>query len=122
MTSLLWRRIRACKLALLCASIASIASASMSRAAEMSPQTTQSLPQIIEFNRDIRPILSDNCFPCHGPDEAKRKRKLRFDIEAGAFADLGGRRAIVPGNLQQSEMFRRITSEDETERMPHVSS
>src|SRR2546428_1994244 len=120
MSFLLWPRIRT--VALLCASMAALASASMSRSAETPPQIAQSLPQVIEFNRDIRPILSDNCFPWHGPDEAKRKRKLRFDIEVGAFADLGGRRAIVPGNLQQSEMFRRITSKDETERMPDGSS
>ena len=101
-------------LALLCA-VASIASASESPSGEP-------LPQIVQFNRDIRPILADNCFACHGPDEAKRKSKLRLDTEAGAFAVLEGRRAIVPGNPQQSEIFRRISSDDETERMPHISS
>ena len=45
--------------------------------------------QEIEFNRDIRPILSDQCFACHGPDAAKRKTKLRFDTEAGARIELG---------------------------------
>jgi hypothetical protein len=80
------------------------------------------LPQTIEFNRDIRPILSDTCFNCHGPDQKKRKAKLRFDTEVGAFADLGGYKAIVPGNLAQSELFQRITAEDETERMPPVRS
>ena len=101
-------------LALLCA-VASIASASESPSGEP-------LPQIVQFNRDIRPILADNCFACHGPDEAKRKSKLRLDTEAGAFAVLEGRRALVPGNPQQSEIFRRISSDDETERMPHISS
>ena len=81
-----------------------------------------SLPEVIEFNRDIRPIFSDTCFTCHGPDEANRKTKLRFDTEAGAFADLEGHRAIVPGSLEKSEMFRRITAQDEAVRMPPVYS
>ena len=67
--------------------------------------------QEIEFNRDIRPILSDRCFACHGPDASKRKTKLRFDTEAGARIDLGkGRFAIVPGDPDRSELVRRITS------------
>jgi len=78
--------------------------------------------QAVEFNRDIRPILSDTCFTCHGPDEANRKTKLRFDTEAGAFADLEGHRAIVPGNLEKSEMFQRIAASDEAVRMPPVYS
>jgi hypothetical protein len=76
------------------------------------------LPKTLEFNRDIRPILADACFHCHGPDKAKRKADLRLDTEAGAFADLGGYRAIVPGNLDDSDMIRRITSDDDGERMP----
>jgi hypothetical protein len=68
----------------------------------------------VSFNRDIRPILSDNCFACHGPDISTRKAKLRLDqrevaIKAGA---------IVPGKADQSEMIRRIFAEDEKERMP----
>src|SRR5216117_710317 len=76
----------------------------------------------VRFNRDIRPILSDICFPCHGPDKGTRVNNLRFDTEAGAFADLGGRRAIVPGDLARSEMFRRITAKDESVHMPPVRS
>jgi hypothetical protein len=77
-----------------------------------------SIPDIIEFNRDVRPILSDNCFQCHGPDKAKRKANLRLDLEEGAFADLGGHKALVPGDLAKSELFQRITAPDEKERMP----
>src|SRR5262245_14707797 len=73
----------------------------------------------IEFNRDIRPILSDNCYPCHGPDRAKRITALRFDQEEAALADLGGgRHAIVRGDPAASEMIRRITASDPAERMP----
>jgi hypothetical protein len=75
--------------------------------------------QEIEFNRDIRPVLSDQCFACHGPDASKRKTKLRFDTEAGARIDLGkGRFAIVPGDPERSELVRRIASTDTAVRMP----
>jgi hypothetical protein len=79
-----------------------------------------SLPaQTIEFNRDIRPILSDKCFACHGPDAATRKTKLRFDIESGALIELReGKHAIVAGDPEHSEMVRRITSTDKAVRMP----
>ncbi|MEW5977409.1 MAG: DUF1553 domain-containing protein [Acidobacteriota bacterium] len=77
----------------------------------------------IDFGRDIRPILSDKCFACHGPDAPNNKSELRFDTEAHALADLGeGRRAIVPGHPEQSELVRRITTEDESVRMPPVYS
>src|SRR5712692_7632687 len=81
-----------------------------------------SLPETIEFNRDIRPILSDKCYTCHGPDSANRKTKLRFDTEAGARQDLGGRFAIVPGDPAKGEMIRRITSSDQAFHMPPVYS
>src|SRR6516165_7853461 len=73
---------------------------------------------VVEFNRDIRPILADNCYQCHGPDKAQRKADLRLDTEAGALADLGGRRAIVPGDFENSELYQRLIAEDQTERMP----
>lgn len=76
----------------------------------------------LEFNRDIRPILTEACFHCHGPDKAKRKAGLRLDTEAGAFADLGGHRAIVPGKAMESEIIRRILSSDATEQMPPPKS
>ncbi|MCI0624428.1 MAG: DUF1553 domain-containing protein [Acidobacteria bacterium] len=75
----------------------------------------------VDFGRDIRPILSDKCFACHGPDAPNNKSPLRFDAEAHALADLGeGRRAIVRGQPKQSELVRRITAEDESMRMPPV--
>ena len=77
----------------------------------------------IDFNHDIRPILSDKCFACHGPDASNNRSELRFDSEAHALADLGdGRRAVVPGHPQQSELVRRITAEEESMRMPPVYS
>src|SRR5689334_14428114 len=77
----------------------------------------------IDFDRDIRPILSDKCFVCHGPDAVNNKSKLRFDTEAHAFADLGnGRHAIVRGDPKQSQLVRRITGENAALRMPPVYS
>jgi hypothetical protein len=79
--------------------------------------------QEIEFNRDIRPILSDRCFACHGPDAARRQTKLRFDTEAGArIALAGGRLAIVPGDPERSELVRRVASPDTALRMPPAYS
>src|SRR5258706_9671054 len=73
----------------------------------------------VQFNRDIRPIFSDKCYTCHGPDAANRKSKLRFDTEDGAKIDLGkGRKAIVAGDASQSEVYRRVASDDAARRMP----
>jgi len=75
-------------------------------------------PAEIDFNRDIRPILSDKCFACHGPDSAKRKAHLRLDRPEDALAQLrSGGFAIVPGNRGKSEMFLRISADDDS-RMP----
>ena len=78
--------------------------------------------ETVEFNRDIRSLLSDRCYTCHGPDQARRRTKLRFDVEADAKQDLGGRFAIVPGDTAKSEVIRRITAADPARRMPPVSS
>ena len=72
----------------------------------------------ISFNRDIRPILSDKCYACHGPDANQRKKELRFDTKEGAFSETSGYPVIVPGNPQESELVLRITNEDESQRMP----
>jgi hypothetical protein len=63
----------------------------------------------IDFNRDIKPLLSNRCFACHGPDEGKRKAKLRLDVFEGATRDLDGYSAIVPGNPEDSEILFRVT-------------
>jgi mono/diheme cytochrome c family protein len=80
------------------------------------------VPERVEFNRDIRPLLSDTCFQCHGLDQGQRKADLRLDTEAGAFAPLDGRRAIVPGKPADSELYLRISAADADERMPPASS
>ena len=76
----------------------------------------------IQYSRDIQPILSQNCFQCHGPDPGTRKGGtdgLRLDTAAGATADLGaGDAAIVPGHPEKSELVARITSQDPDEAMP----
>ena len=72
----------------------------------------------IDFNRDIRPLLSSNCLTCHGPDEAERVNQLRLDTEAGSRVDLGGYAAIVPGKPQESEILQRLTTDDVDLRMP----
>ncbi len=78
--------------------------------------------QSVEFNRDIRPILSDRCYTCHGPAQSTRKSKLRFDTEEGAKQDLGGHFAIVAGDPDHSEMVKRVTSQNKATRMPPVYS
>jgi hypothetical protein len=76
-------------------------------------------PTPLDFNRDVRPILSDRCFGCHGPDAAKQKAGLRLDTPEGAYAALrSGHRAIVPGDLGASEAAVRIRSVDPDEVMP----
>ena len=77
----------------------------------------------LEFNRDIRPILSDNCFSCHGPDEKTRHGGLRLDLSEPARAKQeSGKVAVVPGKITESELVRRILSEQDGERMPPAES
>ncbi|MDB4459201.1 DUF1553 domain-containing protein [bacterium] len=75
-------------------------------------------PEPLNFSRDIRPILSAKCFACHGPDSQDRDADYRLDTREGAFADLGGYAAIVPGQPDKSELIARITSHDEDDLMP----
>ena len=75
-------------------------------------------PARVDFNRDIRPILSENCFHCHGPDEKKREAKLRLDVRAEALAA----KAFVPGKPDQSELAKRILTTDADDLMPPPDS
>jgi hypothetical protein len=84
-----------------------------------------SAPNQIDFNRDIRPILSNQCAKCHGPDAKERKGGvdgLRLDVREDAIADLGGYAAIVPGHPEKSGLVERINSRDDDERMPPKGS
>lgn len=76
----------------------------------------------VDYNRDIRPILAENCFPCHGFDEHARKANLRLDRAASAFAQHDDITPIVPGDLAASEVWQRIQSNDPDEVMPPPKS
>src|SRR5271169_6514181 len=76
----------------------------------------------VDFNRDIRPILSDTCFKCHGPDAQQRMANLRLDETEGLFVDRGGYRIIVPGHADQSKLYQKISSTDDSFRMPPTYS
>lgn len=82
------------------------------------------LPATVEYNRDVRPILSNRCFACHGPDSNARKAGLRLDVRESAVANRDGydRPAIVPGNPGRSELIRRVQADDPEERMPPPKS
>lgn len=76
----------------------------------------------VDYGRDVLPILSDNCYHCHGPDENARKARLRLDQKEGAFRTRKDKTVIVPGKPAQSELVRRITSKDPDEVMPPPDS
>ncbi|MCE9527894.1 MAG: DUF1549 domain-containing protein, partial [Planctomycetales bacterium] len=75
-------------------------------------------PETVQFNRDVRPILSENCFQCHGPDVHQRQAELRLDSREGAIAEHDGGKAVVPGDVKASRLVQRIISTVADERMP----
>ncbi len=93
---------------------------SLGQAADPLAKPEKKAPEAtVDFNRDIRPILSNHCYACHGPDEGKRKAGLRLDQKEVAYKALqSGMVALVPGKPEESELVRRITATSETERMP----
>ncbi|MHC4879858.1 MAG: DUF1553 domain-containing protein [Planctomycetota bacterium] len=76
----------------------------------------------VDFDRDIRPILSDACFACHGPDETQREADLRLDTRAGLFREADGVHVVVPQKPTESELLRRVLSSDPDEQMPPADS
>ncbi|MBI4601815.1 MAG: PSD1 domain-containing protein [Planctomycetes bacterium] len=76
----------------------------------------------VDFAREIRPILSEKCLACHGPDSKKRKAKLRLDVREGVFRVEEGRAVTVPGKPEESHLYLRLTSTDPSERMPPEDS
>ena len=86
--------------------------------------TMAAAAETVEFDRDVRPILANKCYSCHGPDANARQAGLRLDSFMGATADLesGQGKAVVPGKLTSSVLWQRIVSKDENERMPPTDS
>ena len=83
------------------------------------------IPEVIDFALHVRPILSDRCYKCHGPDANQRKAGLRFDTEDGSYAELPespGDFPIVPGSLRRSQLYLRVSSTDPAVRMPPPES
>ena len=87
-------------------------------------QAMEELPEQVDFNIHVKPILSDNCFSCHGPDEAAREAGMRLDLPDAAYAatEESGKIPLTPGKLNQSEVFHRIISEDPDYLMPTPES
>jgi hypothetical protein len=96
-----------------------LAAAILTATAPAAPQQTETPTPRISFNRQIRPILSNNCFTCHGPDEKQRETRFHFDTKEGAFLEEG---VIIPGNAPKSKLVWRITNPDPEKVMPPPDS
>ena len=100
---------------------AAVAVSALAAAACSGPRAPQvaGVPDVIDFNFHVRPILSESCFRCHGPDAGNRKAGLRLDRKDGATRELeSGAIAVVPGDLEASELIARVTADDPSLRMP----
>ena len=84
----------------------------------LSPAQAESADGPVDYSRQIRPILSDHCFACHGPDEKVRQAGLRLDSKDGLFQDREGHKIVTPGHPESSRLFQRISAEHEAARMP----
>ena len=84
--------------------------------------SSQFLLAEVDFTNDVRPILSEYCFHCHGPDKSTRKADLRLDLSEGVLKDLGGYSAVIPGKPEDSELVFRLYSDDKDELMPPPES
>src|SRR6266542_249565 len=96
-------------------SLPALAAAAAMTAAGCSPTAPPAtgVPDVVDFNFHVRPILSDRCFKCHGPDDRTRKAGLRFDTRDGLFTRLpSGHTPVVPGSTRRSELVRRVLSTD----------
>ena len=78
--------------------------------------------QPVDFQREVRPILADNCFRCHGPDESTRQVRLRLDTEEGAFAERPNGQPVVPGDPSSSLLYQRVTHDNQRLRMPPATA
>src|SRR5918994_1620933 len=99
--------------------LATLCACAVSIAAATTPAQDKTAPQPVSFNREILPILSNNCFACHGPDEKTRETKFHFDTKEGAFKKVG---VIVPGDAAGSLLIEMITHPDPKQRMPPADS
>src|SRR6266849_1805256 len=97
----------------------SLALTLVSLAAAPPPARSETDSRPIDFSREVRPILANYCFQCHGPDDKARKARLLLDERTSATGELrSGKRAIVPGKPEQSELLARLTATDELDVMP----
>jgi len=97
-----------------------IALASVSGSAALAEEPP--LPAQLSFNRDIKPILADNCYACHGPDRNSRQADLRLDTQAGLFGEAAEGHVVSPKALEQSELWRRVATDDTDLKMPPADS
>ena len=88
----------------------------------MSVHADDASKKLVSFSHQVRPIISDKCFKCHGPDAENNKSEFRLDTFENATADLGGYAGIVPGNPKASRLIQTIHSKDLEDVMPQVAA